>query len=186
MKAGFDRLARDPETGSGLFDAHLLDAAQHEDGAKWWRQLVHGLFDRPPDLLPRDRLLGARFPRVLKPAADGQGFGDLVEGNGGPSLAQPAERLVDDDPRQPGANARLAPETVEMRKGTNIAVLDDLLGLRFIVEKAARKAVKPLVVAAHQRGESRRVSGPHACEQLRFPKILLHPVAPACSGLVTA
>ena len=61
VETRLDRIARNTEIGRRLFDAHLLDSAQHEDAAETRRQLVYRLLDGVADLPSGDCLLGVRL-----------------------------------------------------------------------------------------------------------------------------
>src|SRR5206468_3325355 len=100
-------------------------------------------------------------------------FRHAVELDARSPAAQSPERLVGDDARQPGREARFALEAVEMGEGADIALLNHLLGLALVIQNAAREAVEPPVVEAHQRRKRRRLAAPEARQK----------VAIACRGI---
>ena len=61
--------------------------------------------------------------------------------------AQPHQRLVDDDARQPGGKLRLAAEVADVPVGVEIGVLQRVLGLGVVPENRARDPEQPAVVA---------------------------------------
>jgi hypothetical protein len=60
--------------------------------------------------------------------------------------AQPAERLVHGDARQPGRQAGLAAKLLEMRKRADIGLLHHVLGLGIVAQHAAGDPVEPAVI----------------------------------------
>ena len=166
METRLDCLGWNAEVGRRLLDAHLLDGAQHEDAAEIRRELVDRFLDGVADLAPGDRLLGGRLRRGEGPGICREGFRHFADIDGRTPTPQPRERFVGDDPRQPGREARSAPEPVKMGERIHVAVVNRLFGLHIISEKTASQPVQSLVIAPHQRGKGRRVSCPHAGEEL--------------------
>ena len=122
------------------------------------RQFVDGVLD---DML--NFTLGHGFFRIV-----GGGEGKLddlrferalrqrVQFHGGPPAAQPAQRLVHGDPRQPGRQAGIAAKTFQMREGADVGLLHHVLGLAVVAQDAAGEPVEPAVVRLHD-GANRRL-----------------------------
>ncbi len=66
--------------------------------------------------------------------------------NGRPAAAHAAERLVDDDASEPGAESRLAAESVETAESANIGLLHCIFGFAVVPHDAARDAIEPAVL----------------------------------------
>jgi hypothetical protein len=92
----------------------------------------------------------AERARKTDPAIDGR-----------PPAAPASQHRVGDDAREPGGQARRAFEPIEAGEGSDVGFLRRIFGLRIFPESAARQAERPLIVLAHQRGES----GPPARDQ---------------------
>ena len=75
-----------------------------------------------------------------------------------PSPAQPPERLVERDPRQPGGERRLAAEALERGEGAHPGRLHHVLRLGVVAQDAAGGAEEPPVVAADQLADRRLVA----------------------------
>ena len=86
----------------------------------------------------------------------------------GPLAAQPAQRLVHRDPRQPGRQAGIAAKLAKMREGADIGLLDHVLGLAVVAQDAAGEPVEPAVVGLDDRANRRLVAGQRAPYQLEF------------------
>ena len=82
-----------------------------------------------------------------------------VQFHGGPTAAQPAERLVHGDPRQPGRETGIAAETFQVREGADVGFLHHILGLGIIAQDAAGQPVEPAVVRLHDGANRRLVAG---------------------------
>ncbi len=76
--------------------------------------------------------------------------------------AEPAERLIEHDAREPSGQARFALETLNVSEGADITFLHHLLGFGIVPDDAARQAIEALIVAPHQNGERGRLPGTHA------------------------
>ena len=63
-----------------------------------------------------------------------------------PGAAQPTVRFVDNDLRQPRAQARFAAKLGKPREGANVTFLNDIFGFAVIFHDAARETEKPAVV----------------------------------------
>ena len=83
----------------------------------------------------------------------------------GPLAAQPAQRLVHGDPRQPGREAGIAAKTLQMREGADVGFLHHVLGLAVVAQDAAGEPVKPAIVRLHDRADRRLVAGAGAADQ---------------------
>ncbi len=114
MKARLDGVARNAQAVGRLLDAHLLDRAHDENRtgraaatdrlhSRWhggspgarWHVGAHVVLDDP-------RRIAARAQRLR----------DLVYVDGRMPIAEPAERLIEHDTREPGSQTRFALETV--------------------------------------------------------------------------
>jgi hypothetical protein len=89
-----------------------------------------------------------------------------VQFHGGPSAAQPAQRLVHRDPRQPGRQAGIAAKIFQMREGADIGFLHYVLGLAVVAQDAAGKTIEPAVVRLHDGAEGSFVTGKRPPYQL--------------------
>ena len=85
-----------------------------------------------------------------------------------PLAAQPAQSLVDGDPRQPGREAEVATETFEMRERPDIGFLDHVLGFAVVAQDAAREPVEPAIVRLHDRADRGLVAVAGALDQFGF------------------
>ncbi len=149
------------ENLGGLFHIHPLDHAGDEDETKRLRQFVDGVLDDSLNFA-----LGHGFFRI-----GGGGEGELddlgferalqqrVQFHGGPPAAQPAQRLVHGDPRQPGRQAGIAAKTFQMREGADVGLLHDILGLAVVAQDAAGEPVEPAVVRLHDGADRGFVAG---------------------------
>ena len=77
----------------------------------------------------------------------------------GPLAAQPAQRLVHGDPRQPGREAGIASKALQMREGADIGFLHDVLGLAVVAQDAAGEPVQPAIIRLHDRANRSLVAG---------------------------
>ena len=91
--------------------------------------------------------------------------GSDVHSTPGPLAAQPAQRLVHGDPRQPGREAGVAAKLLQMREGADIGFLHDVLGLAVVAQDAAGEPVQPAIVRLHDRANRRLVAGKRAADQ---------------------
>src|SRR6516164_1553603 len=173
METRLDCLGGDAETGRRLLGAHLLDGAQHEDAAEIGRQLVYRFLDGAADLPPGDRLLGGWLCRGEGPGIGREGFRHLADIDGRTPPPQPRERFIGDDPRQPGREARSAPEPVKMSKRVHIAVVNRLFGLHIISEKTTSQPVQPLVYCCASKRQRRPNSLPACRRAARHRRRLL-------------
>src|SRR5215467_11088650 len=83
------------------------------------------------------------------------------------SLAtQPAERLVDNDATEPGAEARRAAERRQVGEAAQIGLLQHVLRFYVIADDAAGKAIEPAVVPLHDRAHRRLVAPQRSRDQL--------------------
>ena len=82
-----------------------------------------------------------------------------VQFHGGPPAAQPAQRLVHGDPRQPGRKAGIAAKAFQMREGANVSLLHHILGLAVVAQDAAGEAIEPAVVSLHDGADGGFVAG---------------------------
>ena len=135
-----------------LVDAQPLDLAHHEDEPEIGRE-------RADRLLEQGAQLGARKFGVRRRAAGGsahelfpiivkEGDRAVIDMSAPPSGgAGASERLVDDDPRQPGGKCRSALERSDCGEGTKIGALDSVFSFRPVAENAPGGAEEALVVA---------------------------------------
>jgi hypothetical protein len=82
--------------------------------------------------------------------------------------AQPAERLVHGDSRQPCREAGIAAEFRKMRERPDIGLLHNVLGLGVVAQDAAGQPVKPAVIRLHDRTDGRLVALAGARDQFGF------------------
>ena len=151
MQPALHRLRPERENFRSLFHVHALDDAGDEDDTECFRQFVDGVLDDGLNFT-----LGHGFFRI-----GGGGEGELddlgfdrvlwqrIQFHRGPPAAQPAERLVHGDPRQPGRKAGIAAKAFQMREGANIGLLHDILGFAVVAQDAAGEPVEPAVVRLH-------------------------------------
>src|SRR6185312_9764611 len=134
----------------GFLDAHLLDRARQQDEAELLGQAVDRFFEEAADLALRQRPLGIGVRAVLRQlhrfGARNSALADCVPIDGWAAPAQPRQRLVDDDARQPGADARLAAKSAQLRECLEIGVLKRVLGLGIVAQNAARDAIEAAIV----------------------------------------
>jgi hypothetical protein len=81
--------------------------------------------------------------------------------------AEPPERLVDGDPREPRRERGLPGELGEPGVGEEIGLLHRVLDLRLVAEQAADGAVDARVVAADEQLEELGLAAPNAPDELR-------------------
>ena len=161
MQPALHGLRLERENLGGLFHIHALDDAGDEDETKRLRQFVDGMLDDGLNFT-----LGHGFFRI-----GGGGEGELddlgferalrqrVQLHGGPPAAQPAQRLVHGDPRQPCRQAGIAAKAFQMREGANVGLLHHILGLAVVAQDAAGKAIEPAVIRLHDGANGRLVAG---------------------------
>jgi hypothetical protein len=111
----------------GVVDAHLLDIPHQEDKTERVGQFVDRSLKQPSDLRPRSCALRIRDDHTWKHdhasvSAENR-LVDFVDLVGGTAAPEACERLVEDDPREPGAQARVAPELAERRISPDIGFL---------------------------------------------------------------
>src|SRR6266481_8164171 len=94
--------------------------------------------------------LGALVPERLEPALPARTGQRLVHGNAG----------------EPGSERRPPGELMQVREGTHVGLLHDVLGLAVVAQDGARRAVEALVVTAHDDLEERRLAAAHARHDL--------------------
>jgi hypothetical protein len=128
----------------GLFDAQPLDHPRHEHRPVDIGKAVGGPFDQLEDLPLRHRPL--RIVAGIEREPDDLGLRIFRHCHRSAPFAQTAERLVDDDARQPCGERGVAAERIEMGEGPDIGLLHDILGLAVIAHDAARDPVEPLIV----------------------------------------
>src|SRR5581483_6045406 len=147
-----------------LLDAELLDRAQHEDAPERGRQRVDRVLDRPADLAARERLLRARLASRGRRGVE-RLVAHVLDIDGGPALALAHHGLVENDAGEPGRDAGLALEALDVGEGAHIARLYRLFRFRIVSQYAPRQTIKPLVVAAHEIGVGRGPPGPQPRDQ---------------------
>src|SRR5216110_3201481 len=78
------------------------------------------------------------------------------------------QRLVDNDPREPGTELRAAAKLADVAIGIQVCVLKRVLGLGIVPENGPRHPEESAVVAAHQRLERGRILLRDATRQLEI------------------
>jgi hypothetical protein len=98
---------------------------------------------------------------ALRLALGSRDFGDVVVSRGYDlRIAAPVhQRLVDDDPYEPGRELRFPAERSERAIRSQPGLLDDVFRTRVVAQDGARGAVERPVVEPHQPFECARVSG---------------------------
>ena len=103
-------------------------------------------------------------PRAASASGSAGGEGDHLRPGGGRRLdlgeigaradpAQPSERHVDRDPREPGAEPGVAAKAGEPGEGADIGLLHHVLGLGVVAQDAARHPEQQPVVAADEHAD---------------------------------
>ena len=85
-------------------------------------------------------------------------------------MALPAgagDGFVDGDAREPRGQLRAAVELAQVRVGVDPGLLHDVFGLALVEHDGPRRAVEPLVVAAHEDLEQRRLPRQDQLDHLR-------------------
>src|SRR5438309_2092299 len=83
-------------------------------------------------------------------SCSGGPWSPIVEAHHGAPSAQPAQRFVDRNPREPGRNAGLCAEMLDRGECEYISLLHRVLGFVLVLKDAARDSEQPLVTPAHQ------------------------------------
>ena len=177
MQPRLDGFGTQIEGRCRLLDAHLLDHAADEHGAEVLRQLVDGAFERPLDLSLGQGTLRIGFPAMrkgddLRAWRIEQGARHRLEAR--PSSAPARERLVEDDAREPGSEARFVAKTAQGAESAKIGLLQGILRLAIVPQHAARDPVKPAIVAGHDRANGKFVSLTCPGDQAGFHQVLCH------------
>ena len=169
VQAGFHRLRVDRQLGGGFLHRALLHVAHHVDGAERRRQGVDGVFQQVADLRAR-----GGYGRVFAAEARGE-LDDLVGIHGGlvdflqpdhvVPLAQPATGLVQHDGGEPGQQAGLATEGIQLAVRAQVGLLQRVLGLGILAQHAAGDAEQSLVAALHDVAERALLTTTHQGHQ---------------------
>jgi len=69
-------------------------------------------------------------------------------------LPQPPQRLVHDNARQPGGQARFATIAGKVSEGGNVCLLHRIFGVAVVAQNAPCDQVKPAIVPLHNQPES--------------------------------
>jgi hypothetical protein len=157
-----------------------------------WGSSAAGFAATGPEDEHRSKIIGKRVDRVLEQATQlpvsGQPLGIrlrrshrldslyipvslaaahvLVKRDDPTPPPRPAQRLIEGDPGEPCREAVWADELVELRIGTDIGFLDDVLGLGPVPQDAARQAEEAPVVAAHDELERHGITRSHSLDPL--------------------
>lgn len=145
------------EQFGGFADRESLDVPQEKHQPVLFVEPGQCIFEQLAHFIAMDQLLGAGPPvGDVFGVRDFTGFrvriGGLVEGDGVESLAfaQDFEGGVGGDPVQPGGEAGLFAEIVQVFEGGEEGLLGDVLGVVFVLGDAAGESVDPAFVAVSQ------------------------------------
>ena len=94
-----------------------------------------------------------------------------------------ANRLVDDDARQPGCKARVRTECREMPKRAQIGLLHHVLGLSVIPDDRPCDPVEPLIVPSNDQAQRGRAPLPRETHEFGIDILDNSSSEAGCSGM---
>ena len=139
-----------------------LHVAQHEHLALPVRQRVDGRFDEGLEFASEGLAFRVERPHRRLPRFRGL----VVEGFVAAARPRTCDRFVHRDPREPCRERGAPIELAQVGVGVHVRLLHHVFRFRLVAHDRARRAVDPLVVAAHQDLEQRRLSADDARDDL--------------------
>lgn len=165
MKTDFGRRGSEAEDGGSLGGGTAFDVAEGKDGRESGRQLGDGAFEEGALFAAGDDRVGRLGPGD-RGGGEVERFGGVVERDGAFRRAKAHEGVVVSDAEEPGAEARAAVEPVEVVKGVEEGILDDVFGGRLVVENAEGEAEEGIGVGLDAGATGGEVARAEAGEEL--------------------